>query len=64
LVSGVTNRRGAVAPGKRQVNWRLRVDLLEKLEAERRQKGFKSKPLFLEHILINRYYPDGRTPRI
>lgn len=53
-----TKTRGAVAPGKRQVNWRLRVDLLEKLEAERRDKRFKSMPAFLEYLLSARYYPE------
>ena len=58
MENGATKKRGAVAPGKEQVNWRVRVDLLEKLEAERKAKGFKSKPAFLEHILTVRYYPE------
>ncbi len=50
--------RGAVAPGKRQVNWRLRVDLLEKAQAEATAKGFRSVPAFVEYILQARYYPE------
>jgi hypothetical protein len=61
MESGATKKRGAVAPGKEQVNWRFRSDLLIKLEAERRDKGFKSKPAFLEHILVNRYYPEEKA---
>ena len=58
MVQGIKKSRGAVAPGKRQVNWRLRVDLLEKLEAEGTTKGFKSNPAFIEYILQCRYYPE------
>jgi len=50
--------RGAVAPGKRQVNWRLRVDLLEKAQAEATAKSFRSVPAFMEYILQARYYPE------
>ena len=48
--------RGAIAPGKRQVNWRLRVDLLEKAQAEAQTKSFRSVPAFVEYILQARYY--------
>ena len=61
--------RGAVAPGKRQVNWRLRVNLLEKVAAEAKEKGFTDQhgrpktPSFIEYVLQNRYYPDTPSRR-
>ncbi len=59
MVEGVGKKsRGAVAPGKRQVNWRIRVDLLEKAQAEATAKGFRSVPAFMEYILQARYYPE------
>lgn len=64
MKSGATKTRGAIAPGKKQVNWRLREDLLDKLESERLEKRFKSIPAFLEFLLSNRYYPDERNPPI
>ena len=58
VVGADKKSRGAVAPGKRQVNWRLRVDLLEKADAEAKSKGFKYVPGFIEYILQARYYPE------
>lgn len=55
--------RGAVAPGKRQVNWRIREDLLEKLQAEAQEKQLKTQPKMLEFILQNRYYPEPARGR-
>lgn len=55
--------RGKVAPGKRQVNWRIRVDLLEKARAEATGKGFRSVPIFVEYILQARYYPEPAKER-
>jgi hypothetical protein len=53
--------RGAVAPGKRQVNWRIRADLLEKLQAEAAKRGLawpgnSGAPAMIEAILSDRYY--------
>ncbi len=61
VVESKPKSRGAVAPGMRQVNWRIRVDLLEKAGAERVDKHFKSTPAFINYILQNRYYPDEPT---
>lgn len=56
--SGATKPRGTVAPGKRQVNWRIKDNLLKKLDEERRAKKIKSRPAMVEHILTVRYYPE------
>ena len=53
--------RGAVSPNKKQVNWRIRNDLLSKAQGEAKEKGFKSVTAFLEHILVNRYYPEEKA---
>lgn len=50
--------RGNIAPWSRQVNWRIRVDLLEKAQAESKKKGFTSIPKFIEYLLQNRYYQE------
>lgn len=54
----IKKTRGAVAPGKRQCNIRIRVDLLEKVKAEAEAKRFHSWVAFLEYLLQARYYPE------
>jgi hypothetical protein len=49
-------KRGRVAPGKRQVNWRIRVDLLEKAEAEAKTRNV-TVPVIIQEILAGYYYP-------
>lgn len=55
----VTNTTGAVAPGKRQVNWRVRCDILVKLEQEAKAKGFLTIPQFLNHYFFERYFGES-----
>ena len=55
--------RGAVAANKKQVNWRLRIDLLKLAQAEAAAKNFKSVPAFVEYILQARYYPEQKVKK-
>ena len=47
--------RGAVAPGKVQVNWRIREDVIKELAEEAQALGFASIPALINHILVTRY---------
>ena len=40
---------------KRQVNWRIRDDLIKNLEAEAQERGFASIPALVNTILAERY---------
>ena len=48
--------RGAVAPGKTQVNWRIWSEVIAKLEAEVKSKGFTSVPSLVNTILFQYYF--------
>lgn len=56
VTGGDGKSRGKVAPGKRQVNWRIRTDLLEKAEAEAKARKVKV-PVIIQEIIANHYYP-------
>ena len=50
--------RGVVAPGKRQVNWRIDERRLRKLEEEAERRGFSTVPALVNNILAERYDSD------
>ena len=51
-----TRNRGEVAPDKKQVNWRIRKDVLVALEADASRRGFPSVTGLLNHLLYMHYY--------
>jgi len=46
--------RGMVQ-AKRQVNWRIREDIMANLEAEARKRGFSTVPALVNTVLAERY---------
>ena len=46
--------RGDVAPGKKQVNWRIDIESLKKLEEESKELGYGSITAFVNY-LFKRY---------
>ena len=51
----VNKSRGAVAPGKRQTNWRIREDTILHLEEEAQRRGFATLPALVNTIFAERY---------
>ena len=51
----VSKERGKIAPGKRQVNWRVREDIMLQLEEEAQRRGFSTVPALVNTILAERY---------
>ncbi len=48
--------RGAVDPGKKQVNWRVYVRIVNALQADADKRGFPSVPALLNHMLTLHYF--------
>ena len=47
---------GKVAPSKNQVSWRIRKDVLERLNKEAKETGYSSVTPLVNHILFMRYF--------
>lgn len=63
----MTITRGAIAPGKRQTNWRIRLDIIEWLDLEARRQGLLSIPaaanFWLSRIRTGAVYLRERSRR-
>jgi len=48
--------RGAIAPGKTQVNWRIKSDVLDALRTDMHRLGLESVVAVVNHLLTKHYF--------
>lgn len=59
MIQAGVKKRGKVNPLKKQTNWRLSTELIEKCKAEAKRLGLSSIPMAVSYILTQYFNKKG-----